>query len=151
MRVIVQRSLNSSVMVNNNVVGAINKGYVLLVGFTHNDTINDIEYMVNKILNLRIFEDSNNKMNLSILDIGGSILSISQFTLYGDVKKGNRPSFIDAMNSEEAYKLYNVFNALLSERIHVETGIFGEDMKVSICNDGPVTILLESGDSNVKK
>ena len=151
MRVIVQRSLNSSVMVNNNVVGAINKGYVLLVGFTHNDTINDIEYMVNKILNLRIFEDSNNKMNLSILDIGGSILSISQFTLYGDARKGNRPSFIDAMNSEEAYKLYNIFNNLLSERIHVETGIFGADMKVSICNDGPVTILLESGDRNVKK
>lgn len=151
MRVIVQRSLNSSVMVDNNIVGSINKGYVLLVGFTHNDNINDVEYMVNKILNLRIFEDLNNKMNLSILDVGGSILSISQFTLYGDAKKGNRPSFIDSMNSEEAYKLYNLFNELLGKRIHVETGIFGADMKVSICNDGPVTILLESGNGNVKK
>ncbi len=151
MRVIVQRSLNSSVMVDNNVVGAIDKGYVLLVGFTHGDTITDVEYMVNKILSLRIFEDSDAKMNLSILDVGGSVLSISQFTLYGDARKGNRPSFIEAMRPDEANNLYNLFNKRLSEKIHVEAGIFGADMKVSICNDGPVTILLESGDKNVKK
>jgi len=151
MKVVVQRSLNSSVMVDNNIVGSIDKGYVLFVGFTHNDTMADVEYMVNKILNLRIFEDSDGKMNLSILDVGGSILSISQFTLYSDAKKGNRPSFVNAMKPDEADNLYNLFNELLGKKIHIETGIFGADMKVSICNDGPVTILLESGDKNVKK
>ena len=145
MRVIVQRSLNSSVSIDNKVVGSIDKGYVLLVGFTHNDDVNTVEYMIKKILNLRIFEDSDGKMNLSIMDVGGSILSISQFTLYGDARKGNRPSFIEAMRPEAASYLYDVFNEKLSQHIHVETGVFGEDMKVSICNDGPVTILLESG------
>lgn len=145
MRVIVQRSLNSSVSIDNKVVGSIDKGYVLLVGFTHNDDINAVEYMIKKILNLRIFEDSDGKMNLSIMDVGGSILSISQFTLYGDARKGNRPSFIEAMRPEAASYLYDVFNEKLSQHIHVETGVFGGDMKVSICNDGPVTILLESG------
>lgn len=145
MRVIVQRSLNSSVSIDNKVVGSIDKGYVLLVGFTHNDDVNAVEYMIKKILNLRIFEDSDGKMNLSIMDVGGSILSISQFTLYGDARKGNRPSFIEAMRPEAASYLYDVFNEKLSQHIHVETGVFGGDMKVSICNDGPVTILLESG------
>lgn len=145
MRVIVQRSLNSSVSIDNKVVGSIDKGYVLLVGFTHNDDVNTVEYMIKKILNLRIFEDSDGKMNLSIMDVGGSILSISQFTLYGDARKGNRPSFIEAMRPEAASYLYDVFNEKLSQHIHVETGVFGGDMKVSICNDGPVTILLESG------
>ena len=145
MRVVVQRSLNSNVSVNNKIVGSIDKGYVLLVGFNNNDTLEDIEYMVHKITNLRIFDDSNGNMNLSINDINGRILSISQFTLYGDVKKGNRPSFIDAMKYDEASKMYDIFNQKLKEAGYiVETGIFGEDMKVSITNDGPVTIIIES-------
>ena len=145
MRVVVQRSLHSSVSVNNKIVGSIDKGYVLLVGFNNNDTLEDIEYMVHKISNLRIFDDSNGNMNLSINDINGQILSISQFTLYGDVKKGNRPSFIDAMKYDEASKMYDIFNQKLKEAGYiVETGIFGEDMKVSITNDGPVTIIIES-------
>ena len=145
MRVVVQRSLHSSVSVNNKIVGSIDKGYVLLVGFNNNDTLEDIEYMVHKISNLRIFDDSNGNMNLSINDINGQILSISQFTLYGDVKKGNRPSFIDAMKYDEASKMYDIFNQKLKEAGYiVEAGIFGEDMKVSITNDGPVTIIIES-------
>lgn len=145
MRVVVQRSLNSNVSVNNKIVGSIDKGYVLLVGFNNNDTLEDIEYMVHKITNLRIFDDSNGNMNLSINDINGRILSISQFTLYGDVKKGNRPSFIDAMKYDAASKMYDIFNQKLNEAGYiVETGIFGEDMKVSITNDGPVTIIIES-------
>lgn len=144
MRVIVQRSLNSNVSIDNKIVGSIDKGYVLLVGFTHDDDINVVEHMIKKILNLRIFEDLDGKMNLSIIDVRGSILSISQFTLYGNTRKGNRPSFIEAMRPETASYLYDVFNEKLSEHIHVETGVFGGDMKVSICNDGPVTILLES-------
>lgn len=145
MRILVQRSLNSSVSVNGNIVGQIEKGLVLLVGFTHKDTEEDINYMINKVLNLRIFDDENNIMNKSVLDINGSILSISQFTLYAKTKKGNRPSYIDAMKSDEAKRLYDLFNASLSKFIHVETGIFKENMKVSITNDGPITIMLESG------
>ena len=108
------------------------------------DNTDIIDKMIKKIVNLRVFEDDNEKMNLSILDIGGSILSISQFTLYANSKKGNRPSFIEAMNPEEASKLYDIFNQKLSEILHVETGIFGADMKVEIYNDGPVTIMLDS-------
>lgn len=145
MRIIVQRSLNSSVTVDSKVVGEIEKGLVILVGFTHSDTVVDIDYMIHKLLNLRIFEDDNGQMNKNILDKNGSILSISQFTLYGDTKKGNRPSFIEAMSFDKAEELYDSFNEKLSEYIHVEAGIFGSDMKVSITNDGPVTILLESG------
>lgn len=145
MRVVVQRSLNSNVTVNGNIVGSIEKGLVLLVGFTAGDTIDDIEYLVHKIANLRIFDDEQGNMNLSIRDIEGQILSISQFTLYGDIKKGNRPSFIEAMQYEEASKMYNIFNQKLKEAgFIVSTGIFGADMKVSILNDGPVTILIES-------
>ena len=144
MRILVQRSLKSSVSVNNEIVGSIEKGLVLLVGFTYGDTSTDIDYLVKKVLNLRIFDDDNNIMNKSILDVGGSILSISQFTLYGDSKKGNRPSYAHALNGEEAIKLYNEFNNKLSEYIKVETGVFGADMKVNITNDGPVTIYLES-------
>lgn len=145
MKVLVQRSLNSSVMVNQNVVGKIEKGLVLLVGFTHDDNIDDIRYLVKKIINLRIFDDELGIMNKSILDINGSILSISQFTLYANTVKGNRPSYIEALNSDEAVKLYNIFNEeLANNNIKVETGIFGADMKVNILNDGPVTIILES-------
>lgn len=144
MRILVQRSLESSVSVNNKIVGSIDKGLVLLVGFTSGDDSTKIDYLINKVLNLRIFDDENGVMNKSILDVGGKILSISQFTLYADTKKGNRPSYINALGGDEATKLYDEFNTKLSEHIKVETGIFGADMKVSIINDGPVTILLES-------
>ena len=143
MRIVVQKVLESSVSVDGKVVGKIGKGLMLLVGFTQTDTEKEIDYMVNKVTNLRIFEDENDIMNLSIKDVGGEILSISQFTLYGDAKKGNRPSYVDALNGEEAIKLYDLFNKKLNEIIHTETGIFGADMKVSLINDGPATILLE--------
>lgn len=145
MRVVIQRSLNSSVSVNNKIVGQIDYGLVLLVGFTYGDNIEIINKMVQKIINLRIFDDENNVMNKSLLDINGSILSISQFTLYADTKKGNRPSYKNSLNREEAIELYDLFNNNLKDNnIHVETGIFGSDMKVNINNDGPVTIILES-------
>lgn len=145
MRVLVQRSLSSRVSVDDKVIGSIPKGFVLLVGFSKEDTISDIEYCVQKIKKLRIFNDENNQMNLSIDDIEGQILSISQFTLYGDVTKGNRPSFIEAMSYEEAKKMYEVFNQKLKEKgLKVETGEFGADMQVEITNDGPVTIWIES-------
>ena len=146
MRILVQRSLNSSVSVNNEIVGKIQKGLVLFVGFTNNDTEKEIDYLINKVLNLRIFDDEKGVMNKSILDVGGEILSISQFTLYADTKKGNRPSYIDAMKNENASILYDLFNNKLKEKINVETGVFGADMKVNIINDGPVTIMLESRD-----
>lgn len=144
MRVIVQRVNNASVSVDNKVVGKINNGFMLLVGFTHSDDIEDIEYMVRKIINLRIFDDEKGVMNKSILEVNGSILSISQFTLYADSRKGNRPSYVNAMSGESATVLYNKFNELLKEKIHVETGIFGSEMKVTLTNDGPVTIILDS-------
>ncbi len=146
MKVVVQRSKNSSVSINNKIVGEIDKGLVVLVGFTDGDTIKDIDYIVRKIVNLRIFDDENGVMNKSILDVGGSILSISQFTLYADTKKGNRPSYIKAMNGSDATKLYDIFNEKLREYVNVETGVFGADMLVSISNDGPITIIVESGD-----
>lgn len=143
MRVLVQRSLNSSVEVDGKTTGSIDNGLVLLVGFTEGDNIDTIKYLVKKVVNLRIFDDENGVMNKSILDVGGSILSISQFTLYADTSKGNRPSYMNALGGEEATKLYDLFNKELSEYVDVSTGIFGADMKVSITNNGPVTILLE--------
>lgn len=143
MRVLVQRALSSSVTVDNEVIGRIDKGAVLLVGFTEGDNSDTIDYMVNKVLNLRIYDDSNGVMNKSILDVGGSILSISQFTLYANSKKGNRPSYINALNGEKAISLYEEFNNKLSRYICVETGKFGADMLADIKNDGPVTIMLE--------
>lgn len=144
MKVVVQRSKKSSVEVDNVVVGSIDKGLVVLVGFTHGDDIHDIEYLVDKIINLRIFDDENGVMNKSILDVNGSILSVSQFTLYADTLKGRRPSYVNALKNIEAKPLYDLFNEKLREKIKVETGIFGSDMKVSITNDGPVTIIMES-------
>lgn len=144
MRAIVQRSKKSSVKVESETVGAIDYGMVILVGFTEGDTEEIIEKMVKKIVNLRIFNDDNGIMNKSILEVGGSILSISQFTLYANTKKGNRPSYIEALNSEVAIKLYNLFNEKLREHINVSTGIFGADMEVNIINDGPITIALDS-------
>lgn len=143
MRILVQRSLNSSVTVDSKIIGSIEKGLVLLVGFTYGDSLNEIDYLVKKVINLRIFDDENGVMNKSILDVKGRVLSISQFTLYANCKKGNRPSYIDALKSEEASKLYDLFNQKLSQYVDVETGIFGADMLVSINNSGPVTILLE--------
>ena len=144
MRVVVQRSKQSKVTINGKINGQIDHGYVLLVGFCEGDNLSIIDKMIDKIIHLRIFEDENEKMNLSILDTKGSILSISQFTLYANCKDGRRPSFVDALNPKEASKLYDIFNERLSKFIPVETGIFGEDMKVEIYNDGPVTIMLDS-------
>jgi D-tyrosyl-tRNA(Tyr) deacylase len=144
MKVLVQRVLSSSVEVNNKIVGQINKGLMLLVGFTDSDTDKEIDYMVDKIINLRIFDDENGVMNKSLIDVNGSILSISQFTLYADTRKGRRPSYIKALSGDKAILLYDKFNnKLKEENIKVETGIFGADMKVSLINDGPITIMLE--------
>lgn len=148
MRVVVQKSLKSSVRVDNKIVGSINHGLVLLVGFTNGDNEKNIDKMVKKVVNLRIFDDENGVMNKSLIDVGGEILSISQFTLYADTKKGNRPSYINALGGDKASPLYDLFNKKLREFVNVETGIFGADMKVSIENWGPVTIILESSDNN---
>ena len=144
MKVVIQRVKESSVSINNEIYNRINNGLMILVGFTEGDNNLDIDYIVKKVVNLRIFDDENGIMNKSILDTNGSILSISQFTLYADTKKGNRPSYIHAMKGEEAIELYNKFNEILSKSVHVETGKFGADMQVSILNDGPVTIILDS-------
>ena len=143
MRLVLQRSLASSVEVDNKVTGSIDNGLVILVGFTEGDNLEKIDYMVNKIVNLRIFDDENGVMNKSLLDVGGSILSISQFTLYANTEKGRRPSYVDALRGEESIKLYDLFNEKLREYVNVECGIFGADMKVSITNNGPVTIVME--------
>ncbi|MDE6285195.1 MAG: D-tyrosyl-tRNA(Tyr) deacylase [Bacilli bacterium] len=144
MKVVVQRSKESNVSVDGKVVGKIPFGLTILVGFTQNDRLEDIDYIVKKIVHLRIFDDENGVMNKSILDVGGSILSISQFTLYADTKKGNRPSYIKALNGEDAIRLYDEFNRKLKEFVTVETGIFGADMQVNLINDGPITIVIDS-------
>ena len=144
MRVVVQRSKYSKVEVSNKIVGEINFGLVLLVSFTEGDNEDKINYLVNKITNLRIFNDENDVMNKSVLDINGEILSISQFTLYADTSKGNRPSYVNALNGEKAKILYDLFNKKISEVVKTKTGIFGADMSLSITNDGPVTIILDS-------
>ena len=143
MRIIVQRCDKAEVRVEGNVVGKINYGMMVLVSFTYGDTEKEIDCLVNKVLNLRIFDDENGVMNKSILDINGEILSISQFTLYANTSKGNRPSYIDALKGEDAIKLYDMFNEKLKSKIHTETGVFGAEMKVDFINDGPITILLE--------
>lgn len=144
MKVIVQRSKESSVSVDNKLINKIDSGLVLLVGFTEGDDESKLINMAKKIVNLRIFDDDAGVMNKSILDVGGEVLSISQFTLYADTKKGNRPSYIKALKSDEATILYNKFNELLNQKIKVETGIFGAEMEVSLINDGPITIILDS-------
>ena len=144
MRVVIQRCKEASVSyegISNN----ISKGLVVLLGITNGDTVEDVKYLVKKIVNLRIFEDSNNKMNYSVKDINGSILLVSQFTLYASTKDGNRPSFSNAMGYEESEKLYNIFiEELKNIEIDYKTGKFGADMKVSLINDGPVTIIIDS-------
>ncbi|MDE5978132.1 MAG: D-tyrosyl-tRNA(Tyr) deacylase [Turicibacter sp.] len=146
MRVMVQRAKEAKVTVNGQVTGEIDYGLLLLVGITHTDTVKDLEYCAKKVAQLRIFNDEQGKMNLSIKDVKGAILSVSQFTLYGETKKGNRPSYIEAARPEVAKPLYAQFNQLLRERYHlqVETGVFGEMMDVSFTNDGPITLMIES-------
>lgn len=145
MRVVLQRCSRAEVRIDGQVVGKIGCGFMLLVGFCHEDTPADVEFLAKKVAGMRVFEDAEGKMNLSLADVSGEILSISQFTLYGDARKGNRPSFIHAARPDVAEPLYDLFNKILREQygLHVETGIFGADMKVDFVNDGPVTILLE--------
>ena len=144
MRVVVQRVLNASCTIDGKVYSEIEKGYLLLVGFTHTDSIKEVKYLAKKIANLRVFEDENGKMNLSLKTVNGKILSISQFTLYADTKDGNRPAFINAMKPQEASNLYDLFNEeLRTYDIEVLTGVFGADMKINLLNDGPVTIVYD--------
>lgn len=145
MRVVLQRSLSANVKVDGKVTGQIDKGYVLLVGLTHEDTKEDVRYVAEKVANLRLFEDEEGKMNRSIFEEGGSILSISQFTLYGDTRKGRRPSFSEAAKPDVAKPLWDLFNEELRKlNLQVETGVFGAMMDVSLTNDGPVTLIVES-------
>ncbi|WP_252502861.1 D-aminoacyl-tRNA deacylase [Sporosarcina sp. Marseille-Q4943] len=145
MKVVLQRSGNASVTVDGEVTGSIRKGYVLLVGITHDDTEQDADYIAKKVAGLRLWEDEEGKMNRSIDEVDGEILSVSQFTLYGDVRKGRRPSFIEAARPEKAQPIWNYFNEALREQgLKVETGVFGAMMDVSLINDGPVTIIIES-------
>ncbi|MDO4940466.1 MAG: D-aminoacyl-tRNA deacylase [Erysipelotrichaceae bacterium] len=145
MRIVVQRVLKSKCEVDNQITGEIEKGYMILVGFGQDDNEDIAIKMANKLIKLRIFDDENGKINLSLADVKGKILSISQFTLYADCTKGNRPSFVNAMQPSDATKLYHFFNEYLrSLNIQVEEGIFGADMKISLINDGPVTIILDS-------
>ncbi|MCI5521577.1 MAG: D-aminoacyl-tRNA deacylase [Tenericutes bacterium] len=147
MRVLVQKSLEASVKVDGKILGSIDSGLVLLVGFTEGDNEEIIDKMISKTINLRIFEDENGVMNKSFLEVGGSILSISQFTLYADTRKGRRPSYLKALNGEKSVLLYDLFNKKLKDmNIDVQTGKFGADMKVSLVNDGPTTIMLDSED-----
>lgn len=145
MRVVIQRVSKACVKIKGEIVGKIGPGFLLLVGFTHDDTSSDIDYLVKKIVNMRIFEDENGKMNISLLQKGYQILSVSQFTLFADTRSGNRPGFSAAAKPEIATKLYDEFNAKLREQnVHVETGIFGAEMEVELVNDGPVTIIIDS-------
>ena len=145
MKVILQRTKKASVTVDGVITGEIEKGYMLLVGITHDDAKEDIDYIARKVAELRLFEDSDGKMNHSIMDVGGAILSVSQFTLYAETKKGRRPSFTNAARPDFAKPLWDEFNeSLRAYGLHVETGIFGAMMDVKLINDGPVTIILES-------
>lgn len=147
MKLVIQRAKNAAVRINNDIVGQIDFGLMVLVGITHQDTIEDAKYLVRKLSNLRIFEDENGKMNLSLKEVEGSVLSVSQFTLYGDTRKGRRPSFVNAAKPGEAKALYDQFNHLLEEEnIHVETGEFGSDMDIEFTNSGPVTLILDTAE-----
>lgn len=144
MKFIVQRVKNAQVAVNNNIVGKIDKGLMVLCGITHTDTEKEADYLVNKLCNLRIFEDENDKMNLSVKDINGELLIVSQFTLYADCNSGNRPSFTNAARPEYANELYEyVLKKCKDSGLKVENGVFGEHMEILLLNDGPVTIILE--------
>lgn len=144
MRALIQRVSRASVSVNNEIVGAIDQGLMVLLGIAHDDSINDIDWLVGKITNMRIFSDEEGKMNLSVQDVEGQILVVSQFTLHASTKKGNRPSFIEAARPEIAIPLYEKFKTELGKIVPIASGEFGADMKVSLINDGPVTIWLDS-------
>ena len=144
MRIVIQRVSQASVTIDGKIAGAIQQGLLLLVGICPEDGQEDIEYAVRKISQMRIFSDDADKMNLSVQDVGGQILSISQFTLYADTKKGNRPAFTGAAKPDLATSLYNQFNQQLAQIVPVQTGEFGADMKVSLVNDGPVTVVLDT-------
>ncbi len=144
MRVLLQRVSSANVRVDGRSIGSIERGYALLVGFTHSDTEPTLAWMADKIVGLRLFADAEGKMNLALDDVGGEVLVVSQFTLYGDAQKGRRPSFIDAARPELAVPLYERFVAMLRERqLRVATGEFGADMQVELVNDGPVTLMLD--------
>ena len=146
MKIILQRCSKAEVRIDGDVAGKIGLGFVVLVGVTHSDTREDADFLAKKVAGMRVFEDAEGKMNLSLAEVGGQILSISQFTLYGSARKGNRPSFIEAARPEVAEPLYNYFNQVLREQygLHVETGRFGANMQVDFVNDGPVTIIVDS-------
>ena len=144
MKIVVQRVKNAQVEVEGKTVGKIGRGFLVLLGVTHTDTKEQADYLVKKLCKLRVFTDENDKMNLSLKDVNGKLLIVSQFTLYANCSEGNRPSFIDAAKPEQANELYEYFCSECEKNgIHVEKGIFGEDMKVSLLNDGPVTIIIE--------
>ena len=145
MRAVVQRVKKSHVEVEGKITGEIGKGLMVLLGISEDDGILDIDYMVDKIINLRIFEDSDEKMNLSLLDVAGELLVVSQFTLYGDCRKGRRPSFIKAAGTEKAQELYELFlKKLMNMNIKIQSGVFQADMTIYIENDGPVTLIIDS-------
>ena len=144
MKVVIQRCKKGKVSVDNKLINEINNGFVILVGFHINDTMEDIDYIVRKVLNLRVFDDENGIMNKNIIDTNGEILSISQFTLQAVTKDGNRPSWNEAMKGEEAIKLYEIFNEKLNEKVKTYGGVFGAYMLVEIDNDGPLTIIIDS-------
>lgn len=144
MRCVVQKVNKSSVTVDGKLISEIGRGLNVLVGFTDTDTEEDIKYCVRKIVNLRVFEDENDVMNKSVIDENGEILSISQFTLYGDTRKGNRPSYIRALGGDKALPMYERFNELLNQEVPTKGGVFGADMKVEILNDGPTTIIIDT-------
>ena len=144
MKIVIQRVANAQVEVDKKVVGKIGKGFLVLVGVTHEDTKENADYLVKKLCKLRVFTDENDKMNLSLKDVNGELLIVSQFTLYANCKDGNRPSFVEAAKPEQAIELYEYFCSECEKNdIKVEKGIFGADMKVSLLNDGPVTIIIE--------
>ncbi|MBQ9509278.1 MAG: D-tyrosyl-tRNA(Tyr) deacylase [Bacteroidales bacterium] len=151
MKIVLQRCSRAEVRINGETVGRIGTGFVVLVGITHNDTREDAEFLAKKVAGMRVFEDTEGKMNLSLAEVGGQILSISQFTLYGNARKGNRPSFIEAARPEVAEPLYEYFNQVLREQygLHVETGRFGANMQVDFVNDGPETIIVDSCQGSV--
>ena len=144
MKLVIQRVKEANVKVDGKTVGSIDKGFLVLVGITHADTKQEADYLAKKVVNLRVFEDDNNKMNLSLKDVNGKLLIVSQFTLYGNCNDGNRPSFSEAARPEEAIPLYEYFCDECSKKgIEVQKGIFGADMKVELLNDGPVTVIIE--------
>lgn len=145
MKFVIQRVKNASVEVNDKIIGKINKGFLVLIGITHNDTTETADYLIRKLVNLRVFDDENDKMNLALKDVNGELLLVSQFTLYADCRNGNRPAYIEAAKPERANELYEYIIEECKKQIKVvQTGIFGADMKVELLNDGPVTIIMDS-------